>query len=111
MKIMELNKWLNHIENWCPAQLYYYFRGPDGKLLCIYLRWSYDDPWSAELYESDEDGTPLPDKEWEDLLTEEHHVPGIVTGFYTDEEYPFLMEKVLSIMRERYPELDFPNNQ
>ena len=38
-------------------------------------------------------------------------VPGVVTGYYYDEEYPFLMEKVLELMKERFPDLDFPDNR
>lgn len=108
---MELNKWITDISHWSPAQLYYYFRDPDGRLLCIYLRWRHPDPWTAELYESDDDGRPIPNAEWKDLLAEKNHIPGTQTGYYTDEEYPFLMEKVLEIMKERYPTLEFPNNQ
>ena len=46
-----------------------------------------------------------------ELLKEKEHVPGVVHGYYYDEEYPFLQEKVLEMMRERFPGLKFPNDQ
>ena len=54
------------------------------------------------------------DKNWENipdspdnvnLLKEKDLVPGIVKGYYYDEEYPFLMERMLEIVREMKPEL------
>ena len=72
-----LNHWELHLEPWCPAQIYYYFKDNDGGRWLIYLRWSGqrgDEPWSAELLRY-------------------------------DEEYPFLMERVLEIVREMKPEL------
>lgn len=38
-------------------------------------------------------------------LEEKAHTPGTVKGYYYDEEYPFLMERVLEIVREIKPEL------
>lgn len=32
----------------CPSQCYAYFTSED-KSYCIYLRWRWDDPWTAEL--------------------------------------------------------------
>ena len=39
------------------------------------------------------------------LLEEMDHTPGTIKGYYYDEEYPFLMERVLEIVREMKPEL------
>ena len=108
---MTLNKW-NEIRHWCPAQLYYYFEDGDGGRWCIYLRWRHSDPWTAELVRCNERW----EFQWDhpdtcNLLEEKEHTPGIITGFYQDEEYPFLMKKVLELVKERFPDLDFPNNQ
>ena len=112
---MELNKWQNHICHWLPAQLYYYFVDASGGKWGIYLRWSGergDEPWSAELVPCDADWDFLFDSpECVNLLEEKEHTPGIVTGYYYDEEYPFLQKKVLEMMKERFPDLDFPENE
>ena len=110
----ELNKWQKHLSHWCPAQMYYYFLDSSGGQWCIYLRWDGqrgDEPWSAELVRCNADGDFL----WNDpdsvnLLEEKEHAPGVVTGYYYDDEYPFLQKKVLEMMEERVPGLDFPNN-
>ena len=106
---MELNKWEICINYWCPAQIYYYFKDNDGGNWLIYLRWSCvrgDDPWSAELRRCDKNWKNIPDSpDNVNLLKEKDHVPGIVKGYYYDEEYPFLMERVLEIVREMKPEL------
>ena len=39
------------------------------------------------------------------VFQEKYHTPGTVKGYYYDEEYPFLMERVLEIVREMKPEL------
>ena len=111
---IELKKWEQHLTHWCPAQMYYYFLDSDGGKWCIYLRWDGqrgDEPWQAELFQCDDDWELKWDCERVDLLEEKEHTPGIVTGFYRDEEYPFLMEKVLELVKERFPNLDLPNNQ
>ena len=111
---MELNKWEKHLTHWNPAQIYYYFQDLDGEKWCIYLRWDGhrgDEPWQAELYQCDNNWKFKGDGKETNLLEEKEHTPGIVTGFYRDEEYPFLMIKALELAKERFPDLDFPNNQ
>lgn len=110
---MTLNHW-NKITHWCPAQLFYYFEDADAGHWCIYLRWNGqrgDEPWSAELVRCDENWN----FRWDSpdtivLLKEKEHTPGTVTGCYYDEEYPFLQTKVLELVREMFPALEFPNN-
>ena len=110
---MILNQW-NKNHHWCPAQLYYYFEDADGGRWCIYLCWDGqrgDERWFADLVRCDENWDfrwDSPDSE--NLLEEKNHYPGIVTGYYYDEEYPFLQQKVLEMMKERFPDLEFPNN-
>ncbi len=111
---MELNKWEKHLTHWCPAQMYYYFQDSDGGKWCIYLRWDGhrgDEPWQAELCRCNDAWDFISDGQTINLLEEKEHTPGIVTGFYRDEEYPFLMGKILELTKERFPDLDFPNNQ
>ena len=95
-----LNQWIERLQYWCPAQIYYYFQDKEGGRWGIYLRWRHDDPWTAELCPCDENWNFIwdsPDRV--DLLKEKEHTPGIVTGYYTEEEYPFLEEKALSTVR------------
>lgn len=97
---MILNQWLEHLHYWCPAQIYYYFLDKEGGRWCIYLRWRHEDPWTAELVRCDmnwEFDWNSPDNR--DLLEEEEHTPGIVTGYYKGDEYPFLEEKALETAR------------
>ena len=110
---MKLNQW-SQITHWCPAQLFYYFEDVDGGHWCICLRWDGqrgDEPWSAELvrcYENWDFSWDSPDNV--NLLEEKKHNSGVVTGYYYDEEYPFLQQRVLEMMKERFPGLEFPNN-
>lgn len=50
-----LNQWKDELI-WCPSQCYYYFRDNGGALMCLYLRWRHDNPWTAELIPVDESG-------------------------------------------------------
>lgn len=109
-----LNHWEMYLKHWCPAQMFYYFQDSDGEKWCIYLRWDGhrgDEPWQAELCRCNDDWSSDNDVPPINLLEEKEHIPGIVTGFYRDEEYPFLMGKILELAKERFPDLDFPNNQ
>lgn len=112
---MTLNKWIMELEPWRPAQIYYFFRDKEDRKWSIYLRWDGhrdDEPWTAELFPCDVDWEyrwDSPDRI--DLLKEKHHTPGTVTGYYYDMEYPYLMEKVLEFMKERFPGIDFPDNR
>ena len=64
------------------------------------------EPWSAELDRCDENWEHIPDSpDYVNLLEEKDHTPGTVKGYYYDDEYPFLMERVLEIVREMKPEL------
>lgn len=105
----KLNHWYVDVRHWCPAQIEYYFQDNDGGNWQIYLRWSGqrgDEPWSAELLRCDENWDDIPDcPDNVNLLEEKNHVPGTVTSYYYDEEYPFLMERMLAIVREMKPEL------
>ena len=93
---MKLNQW-NKITHWC-----------------IYLRWDSqrgDEPWSAELVRCDGNW----DFSWDspdtvNLLKEKEHTPGTVTGYDYDEEYPFLQARVLELVKEKFPTIEFPNN-
>ncbi len=104
-----LNQWIEDLRHWCPAQIFYYFKDNDGGNWLIFLRWDGqrgDEPWSAELERCDENWNRIPDSPvYVNLLQEKDHTPGIVKGYYYDEEYPFLEERVLEIVREMKPEL------
>lgn len=99
MEKVKLNQWDIDL-NWCPSQIYYYFKDAVGDNWCIYLRWRWQDPWTAELVRCDDEWEFLWDSpETVDLLAEGNHVPGTVTGYYRDEEYRELMDNVLEIVR------------
>ena len=87
----------------------YYFT--DGDNWIILLTWNDcycgKEPWHAGLWRCDEnweriDGSP--DNIF-DLLEEKEHTPGIVKDHFYLEEYKFLEERVLEIVRELKPEL------
>ncbi len=111
---MILNQWTK-ITHWCPAQLFYYFKDADSGHWCIYLRWDGqrgDEPWTAELMRCNENWEfcwDSPDNV--NLLEEKSHTPGTVTGYYYDKEYQFLQDKVLDLVKERFPDLEFPQKQ
>lgn len=48
----KLRHWYEDL-TWCPSQCYYYFKitRKDGTEIycCIYLRWRYSDPWTADI--------------------------------------------------------------
>lgn len=92
-------------------EIVYHFKDNDGNnwiiLLTLYECFYGKEPWRAGLWRCDEnweiiDGSP---DNISDLLKEKEHTPGIVENYYYYEEYPFLMEKVLEIVREMKPEL------
>lgn len=108
MKQMEtkitLNQWDVQLRHWCPAQIYYYFVDAEGGRWCIYLRWRHQDPWTAELVPCNENWEFIwnsPDTV--DLLEEKEHTPGTIMGYYTDDEYPALMEKALELVKKLNP--------
>ncbi len=97
---MEKNQWIEELDYWCPAQIYYYFEDDEGGRWCIYLRWRWDDPWTAELVRCDDKWNfcwDSPDNI--DLLKETEHTPGTVTGYFLDDEYRYLEEEVLQKVR------------
>lgn len=99
MEEKSLNQWDIQLRYWCPAQIYYYFVDAEGGRWCIYLRWRHQDPWTAELVPCDEDWKFIRNSpDIVDLLEEKEHTPGIITGYYTDEEYPTLMENALTLV-------------
>ena len=106
MEDITLNQWDIQVDHWCPAQIYYYFLDSDGGKWCIYLRWRHQDPWTAKLVHCDEEW----DFQWDhpetkDIFEETEHTPGIITGYYADEEYPSLMERALEIVESKFPGL------
>lgn len=101
---MELNTWVEDLLHWCPAQIYYYFMDSAGGHWCIYLRWRHQDPWTAELVHCDDDWEfQWNHPETRNILEEKEHTPGIITGYYMDEEYPALMEKALALVKNMNP--------
>lgn len=101
---MKTNQWIEYLKHWCPAQIYYYFVDAEGGRWCIYLRWRHQDPWTAELVPCNEDWEFMPNSpDRVNLLEEKEHTPGTIMGYYTDDEYPALMEKALELVKKLNP--------
>jgi hypothetical protein len=70
---MEIKGEWNDSLIWCPSQCYLPLEYK-GKKFQLYLRWRWDDPWTADLIEA---GETEEDKEvWHDLRI----------GYHTDEQ-------------------------
>lgn len=89
----------------------YHFKDNDGnnwniRLTCYRCQW-YKEPWYGELCRCDENWEIISDSpdNISDLLEEKEHTPGIVKDYFYLEEYKFLEERVLEIVRELKPEL------
>ena len=107
MEEKSLNQWDIQLRYWCPAQIYYYFVDAEGGRWCIYLRWRHQDPWTAELVPCDEDWKFIRNSpDIVDLLEEKEHTPGILTGYFMDDEYPELMKWTLSRVKSLRPEFN-----
>ena len=47
---------------WCPSQCYLYFyveKGDKKDFYMIYLRWRHEDPWTGDLFKTDEKGNEI----------------------------------------------------
>lgn len=78
----------------CPSQCYCYFEA-DGKKYCIYLRWRWDDPWSAEIVPVDNQCDFTYDDNWE----------YIETKFYSHDDYEKLQEECINIIKEKFNDI------
>ncbi|MDD7088422.1 MAG: hypothetical protein PUI54_02535 [Bacteroidales bacterium] len=107
-----LNQWNEErAEDIFYPEIVYHFKDNDGNNWIILLTWNDcyrgKEPWRAWLWRCDEnwkriDGSP---DNISDLLEEKDHTPGIVKDYFYLEEYKFLEERVLEIVRELKPEL------
>jgi hypothetical protein len=92
---MKLRTWADDFV-WCPSQCYYYFETESGKKFCIYLRWRWSDPWTAELIQFKNDWSwDNNNTSWTPLETERE---------YADSELDQLkiavMKKVVKLFRD-----------
>ena len=107
-----LNQWNEErAEDIFYPEIIYHFKDNDGNnwtiLLTCYECYCGKESWRAGLWRCDEnwkriDGSP--DNVY-DLLEEKEHTPGIVKDYFYLEEYKFLEERVLEIVRKLKPEL------
>lgn len=107
-----LNQWNEErAEDIFYPEIVYHFKDNDGNNWIIFLTWNDcycgKEPWRAGLWRCDEnwkriDGSP---DNISDLLEEKDHTPGIVKDYFYLEEYKFLEERVLEIVRELKHEL------
>lgn len=78
----------------CPSQCYCYFE-VDGKKYCIYLRWRWSDPWTAQIVPVDDKCNFLFEHEWGYIETE----------FYSHDDYEKLQEECIEIIKNRFNEV------
>lgn len=107
-----LNQWNEErAEDIFYPEIVYHFKDNDGNnwlilLTCYRCQW-YKEPWYGELCRCDENWEIISDSpdNISDLLEEKEHTPGIVKDYFYLEEYKFLEERVLEIVRELKHEL------
>jgi hypothetical protein len=81
----------------CPSQSYCYFKSGNNTY-CIYLRWRYSDPWTAQII-------PIVDNDfnyqadWKDLDIK----------FYTHDELIELQKECINRVKILYPNIKFIN--
>lgn len=75
----------------CPSQCYCYFE-TNGEKYCIYLRWWWDDPWTAEIVPVDNQCDFTCNDDWE----------YIETKFYSHDNYEELQEECIEIIKEKF---------
>lgn len=92
-------------------EIVYHFKDNDGNnwIILLTLNECYcgKEPWHAWLCRCDENWEIIsdsPDNIY-DLLEEKEHTPGIIKDYFYLEEYKFLEERVLEIVRELKPEM------
>lgn len=100
---MQLNVWKEDL-TWCPSQCYYHFIKPGtSEHYCIYLRWRWCDPWTAQLIPMDNEGNDLLyDNIWEQIELDKD---------YNKSELEELEEACINYISERFPTGYFPNNK
>ena len=107
-----LNQWNEErAEDIFYPEIVYHFKDNDGNnwIILLTLNECYcgKEPWHAWLCRCDENWEIIsdsPDNIY-DLLEEKEHTPGIIKYYFYLEEYKFLEERVLEIVRELKPEL------
>ena len=78
----------------CPSQCYCYFEA-EGKRYCIYLRWRWDDPWTAKVVPVDGDCDFTYNDDWEYLETK----------FYSHDSYKKLEREAVKIIVKRFKDV------
>lgn len=107
-----LNQWNEErADDMFYPEIVYHFKDNDGNNWIILLTWNDcycgKGPWCAGLWRCDENWERIDDSpdNISDLLKEKDHTPGIIKDHFYLEEYKFLEERVLEIVRELKPEL------
>ena len=75
----------------CPSQCYCDFEG-DGKKYCIYLRWRWNNPWTARLVPLNNDLEFDYDADWISLPINN----------YIHDDYPKLQEECVQIVNKMF---------
>ena len=94
---------------YCPTQVHYYFRTPEGNNLCLYIRQRRGPVATVELIECDDT--------WNMEFDGVTEIPGLsqkydINGAGTQEKEEEILEKLesecLGFLRLAYPDVNFP---
>lgn len=90
---MKLRRWIDELLG-CPSQCYYYFESNSGNRYCVYLRWRFSDPWTADLVMFSDDSWDWGKTSW---------IPITLEKEYSEDELKNLkraaMKKVMDMFR------------
>ena len=84
----------------CPSQCYCYFETLGNKY-CIYLRWRWDEPWSAQVVPCDENWEFDYDSDWREL-----DVP-----FITHDDYKRLQKRCVKKVVDIFDNVKWRKNE
>lgn len=82
----------------CPSQCYCEFE-ENGQKFCIYLRWRWDDPWTAAIVPCDDNW------DWNNICDWEY----LDIPFYTHDEHIDLKKKCEEIVKSKFKHIKWNN--
>lgn len=94
----DISFWVNDLIM-CPSQCYCPFEY-EGSNFCIYLRWRWEDPWSASIVPCNSDGSFNYNVDW---------IP-LEINFYKHDDYKRLQKECEKIIIEKYKNVKWTSN-
>lgn len=95
IKFQYESKWNDDLI-WCPSQCEKRIKY-NGRLYTIYLRWRWDDPWTADLIETDASCDLFSKEKWIELNV----------GYFRDSELEQLKKKAISETKKELLKIKF----